>query len=255
MQRLAADAERIAPLQSMTDFMRLKVSTLISIFAVCLLCLPLAALAQARTPETKPSTVGGGSPDAGYRIRQGDKLSVKFLYHPELTDTALVVRPDGFISLQLIEDVRAEGMTVSQLKKHLEKAYEEILLTPVITVTLVEYVPPRVFIGGQVNKPGRYDLRDAQTLVQVIFLAGGFTRDANRRMVLHARPNGSGSGSSSSERRDWRFQSANVLKILNEKGEEQDIVLQDGDYIFIPDSKISQINKAIEGFRGLVPFF
>lgn len=219
--------------------MGLNISTLIFKFALCLFCLPLLASAQMRAPEST-------APEAGYRIRQGDKLSVKFLYHPELTDTALVVRPDGFISLQLIDDVKAEGMTVSQLKKRLEKAYEEILLTPIITVTLVEYVPPRVFIGGQVNKPGRYDLRDAQTLIQVIFLAGGFTRDANRRMVLHARPAGS---------RDWRFQSANILKILNRKGEEKDIILQDGDYIFIPDSKISQINKAIEGFRGLVPFF
>jgi polysaccharide export outer membrane protein len=218
--------------------MRLTRSTLIFKCAFCLLCLPLLAFAQARQTDA--------TPDGGYRIRQGDKLSVKFLYHPELTDTALIVRPDGFISLQLIDDIKVEGLTVSQLKKRLEKAYEEILLSPVITVTLVEYVPPRVFIGGQVNKPGRYDLRDAQTLIQVIFLAGGFTRDANRRMVLHARPDGS---------RDWRFQSANVLKILNSKGEEKDIVLQDGDYIFIPDSKISQINKAIEGFRGLVPFF
>jgi protein involved in polysaccharide export with SLBB domain len=207
---------------------------------VCLLCLPFLAFAQTRAPESN------SSPDAGYRIRQGDKLSVKFLYHPELTDAALIVRPDGFISLQLIDEIKAEGMTISQLKKRLEKAYEEILLTPVITVTLVEYVPPRVFIGGQVNKPGRYDLRDAQTLIQVIFLAGGFTRDANRRMVLHARPDGS---------RDWQFQSANVLKILSRKGEEKDIFLQDGDYIYIPDSKISQINKAVEGFRGLFPRF
>lgn len=226
--------------------MRLTGSRLIFKCAVFMLCLPLLAFAQpVRTAAD--ANVSSRSPDAGYRIRQGDKLSVKFLYHPELTDTALVVRPDGFISLQLIDDVKAEGMTVSQLKKHLEKAYEEILLTPIITVTLVEYVPPRVFIGGQVNKPGRYDLREAQTLIQVIFLAGGFTREANRRMVLHARPNGGN--------RDWHFQSANVLKILNRKGEEKDIVLQDGDYIFIPDSKISQINKAVEGFRGLVPFF
>jgi len=225
--------------------MRFKFSILIFKLALCAFCLPFPAFAQARTAQTNTSA---NAPDAGYRIRQGDKLSVKFLYHPELTDTALVVRPDGFISLQLIEDVKAEGLTVSQLKKHLEKAYEEILLTPVITVTLVEYVPPRVFIGGQINKPGRYDLRDAQTLIQVIFLAGGFTRDANRRMVLHARPNETGS-------RDWQFQSTNVLKILSRNGEEKDILLQDGDYIFIPDSKISQINKAIEGFRGLVPFF
>lgn len=218
--------------------MRLTRWTLIFKCVVCLLCLPALAFAQARQTES--------TPDGGYRIRQGDKLSVKFLYHPELTDTSLIVRPDGFISLQLIDDIKAEGLTVTQLKKRLEKAYEEILLTPVITVTLVEYVPPRVFIGGQVNKPGRYDLRDAQTLIQVIFLAGGFTRDANRRMVLHARPDGS---------RDWRFQSANVLKILSRKGEEKDIVLQDGDYIYIPDSKISQINKAVEGFRGLFPRF
>jgi protein involved in polysaccharide export with SLBB domain len=222
--------------------MRLNRSILIFKCAVFVLCLSFSAFAQARLPESNAST----SPGGGYRIRQGDKLSVKFLYHPELTDTALIVRPDGFISLQLIDDVKAEGSTVSQLKKRLEKAYEEILLTPVITVTLVEYVPPRVFIGGQINKPGRYDLRDAQTLIQVIFLAGGFTRDANRRMVLHARPNGS---------RDWRFQSANVLKILNRKGEEQDIDLEDGDYIYVPDSKISQFNKAVEGFRGLFPRF
>jgi polysaccharide export outer membrane protein len=224
------------------DCMRLTRSTLIFKCVFCILCLPLLAFAQARVPAESNSS----TPDGGYRIRQGDKLSVKFLYHPELTDTALIVRPDGLISLQLIEDIKAEGMTVSQLKKHLDKAYEEILLNPVITVTLVEYIPPRVFIGGQVNKPGRYDLRDAQTLIQVIFLAGGFTRDANRRMVLHARPDGS---------RDWRFQSANVLKILSRKGEEKDIFLQDGDYIYIPDSKISQINKAVEGFRGLFPRF
>jgi polysaccharide export outer membrane protein len=226
----------------MPDCMRLTRSTLIFKCVLCVLCLPLLAFAQARVPVESNSP----TPDGGYRIRQGDKLSVKFLYHPELTDTALIVRPDGFISLQLIDDIKAEGLTVSQLKKRLDKAYEEILLNPVITVTLVEYIPPRVFIGGQVNKPGRYDLRDAQTLIQVIFLAGGFTRDANRRMVLHARPDGS---------RDWRFQSANVLKILSRKGEEKDIFLEDGDYIYIPDSKISQINKAVEGFRGLFPRF
>jgi protein involved in polysaccharide export with SLBB domain len=222
--------------------MRLTRSTLIFKCAVCILCLSFLAFAQARVPVESNSA----PPDGGYRIRQGDKLSVKFLYHPELTDAALIVRPDGFISLQLIDDIKAEGLTVTQLKKRLDKAYEEILLNPVITVTLVEYIPPRVFIGGQVNKPGRYDLRDAQTLIEVIFLAGGFTRDANKKMVLHARPNGS---------RDWRFQSANVMKILSQKGEEKDIFLQDGDYIYIPDSKISRLNKAVEGFRGLLPGF
>lgn len=207
----------------------------------CLL-VSVNAFAQIDLPEpSKPA-----APQTGYRIKQGDKLSVKFLYHPELNEISVVVRPDGFISLQMIDDSKAEGLTISELKAQLEKSYNEILLKPVLTVALLEFVAPRVFIGGQVNKPGRYDLREGQTLVQVIFLAGGFTSDANRKMVIHARPNGSG---------DWEIQSANVLKVINQQGEQKDIALQDGDYIFIPDSKISQINKAVETVRGFLPRF
>ena len=207
----------------------------------CLL-VSVNAFAQIDLPESsKPA-----APQTGYRIKQGDKLSVKFLYHPELNEISVVVRPDGFISLQMIDDSKAEGLTISELKAQLEKSYNEILLKPVLTVALLEFVAPRVFIGGQVNKPGRYDLREGQTLVQVIFLAGGFTTDANRKMVIHARPNGSG---------DWEIQSANVLKVINQQGEQKDIALQDGDYIFIPDSKISQINKAVETVRGFLPRF
>jgi protein involved in polysaccharide export with SLBB domain len=215
--------------------------TIIGSVLWCLL-VSVNAFAQIDLPaSSKPA-----APQTGYRIKQGDKLSVKFLYHPELNEISVVVRPDGFISLQMIDDSKAEGLTISELKAQLEKSYNEILLKPVVTVTLLEFVAPRVFIGGQVNKPGRYDLREGQTLVQVIFLAGGFTADANRKMVLHARPNGSG---------DWEIQSANVMKVINQQGEQKDIALQDGDYIFIPDSKISQINKAVETVRGFLPKF
>jgi len=207
------------------------------------LCLPAMSFAQEKPAADNFSMP---VPRAGYRIRQGDKLSVKFLYHPELTETSLTVRPDGFISLQMIDDFRVEGKTAVELKTQLEKAYEEILLKPVITVSVLEFVAPRIYIGGQVTKPGRYDLRDGETLIQVIFLAGGFTRDANKNMVMHARPDGKG---------DWHIQSANVMKILNQKENRKDLTLQDGDYIFIPETKISQINKAIEGFRGLLPRF
>jgi len=213
-----------------------------AIFIICFPCLSIASFAQVKVPDTDISTL----PANNYRIHQGDKLSVKFFYQPELNEVSIVVRPDGFISLQMIDDLRVEGLTVSELKKRLEKAYDEILLTPMISVTILEFVAPRIYIGGQINKPGRYDLRDGQTLVQVIFLAGGFTPDANKKMVMHARPNGKG---------DWQIQSANVSKILNQKGAEKDLMLEDGDYIFIPESKISQINKAIEGFRGFLPRF
>ena len=210
---------------------------------VLFLCLPMLGFAQEKTTESETARQ---PPPPSYRIRQGDKLSIKFLYHPELNEPSIVVPPDGFISIQLIDDLSVIGLTVTEVKKKLDDFYAEILIKPIITVTLLEFVAPRIYIGGQVNKPGRYDLRDGQTLIQVIFLAGGFTGDANKKLVIRARPNGQG---------DWQIQSANVINILNQKGIQKDLVLQDGDFIFVPESKIAQINKAIEGFRGLLPRF
>ena len=207
-----------------------------------LLLIPLVSFSQLPPKLSEPTS--DESLPTGYRIRQGDKLSIKFLYQTELNEPSLVVRPDGFISLQLIGETKAEHLTVSELKSNLEKAFDEILINPVISVSLLEFVAPRVFIGGQVGKPGSYQLRDGQTLVQVIFLAGGFTRDANRTTVLYARPDTNGK---------WQIQSVNVSKVLSQKNAQTDFDLRDGDYIFVPDSKISQFNKAVESFRGLLP--
>src|SRR5436309_2683110 len=137
-----------------------------------------------------------------YRIQHGDKISIKFFSNPELNEPLLVVRPDGFVSPQIIDEIRAEGKTVAELKTALERAYVEILLDPIITVSVVEFMSPHVFVRGQIHKPGRYEMREANTLVQAIFVAGGFTPEAHRRMVIHARPDGKGG---------WQIQAVDVL--------------------------------------------
>jgi polysaccharide biosynthesis/export protein len=212
-----------------------KLSLGLLLFLIC--SCPVASFAQIKSPESAPAS-------QAYRIQQGDTISIKLFSHPELNEPTLVVRPDGFVSPQIIEEVRAEGKTVTELKKELERAYVEILLDPIITVSVVAFVTPHIFVGGQIHKPGRYEMREAKTLVEAIFLAGGFTPDAHRRMVMHARPTGKG---------DWKIQSVDVLQILGKKGIANDIVLQDGDYVFVPDSKISRMTKAVEAFRGLLP--
>ncbi len=181
-----------------------------------------------------------------YRIRQGDKLSVKFFTNADLNEPSVTVRPDGYISLQIIDDIKAEGRTTAELKKILEKAYDEILLDPIISVAVTDFVPPRIFVTGQINKPGRYDLREAKTLMQAIFLAGGFTRDANRTMVIHARPDGAG---------DWKIQQADAMALLDPKKNQRDLELRDGDYIYVPESKMAKFNRAVETVRGLLPRF
>jgi polysaccharide export outer membrane protein len=219
--------------------MRSLYSTLIFGLAALFLCFPVQHFAQGKNSEQKKAS-------ESYRIQLGDKLSIKFFSHPELNETALLVRPDGYVSLQVIDEVRAEGRTVTELKRELEHAYNEVLLDPIITVSIVEFVTPHIYVGGQIGKPGRYDMREAKTLVQAIFLAGGFTKDARRSMVIHARPDGNG---------DWVIKTANVAKILDPKGTEKDVVLRDGDFVFVPDSKISQINRAVETFRAFLPRF
>src|SRR5262245_13627701 len=92
----------------------------------------LVCLTPAQHPTPKKEDVSPSVNDA-YRIRSGDKLSVKFLYQPDLNELSVVVRPDGFINLSMIDEVMARGLTVAELKAGLEKAYSEILLKPVIS--------------------------------------------------------------------------------------------------------------------------
>ena len=182
-------------------------------------------------------------PDS-YLIRSGDKLSIKFPYHKELNEETLIVRPDGHITLATIGDVRVSNQTVAQIKRRLEKEYSEVLVNPVISVNLLEFQMPHVFVGGQVQKAGSFELRAGQTLMQAIILAGGFTNDANRRLVMHARPAGDGK---------LRVTQHDVLTMISDTKKAYDFPLQDGDYIFVPDAKLTKISRVMEAFRSVIP--
>jgi len=199
----------------------------------------------ASEPESN-ATASSPSVNDAYRIRSGDKLSVKFLYQPELNEPAVVVRPDGLITLSMIDEVMAKGLTVAELKSSIEKAYSESLRTPVVTINLVEFVAPRIYVGGQVAKPGSYDLRAGQTLMQAIILAGGFTRDANRRMVLHARPDGTAEDK-------LKMTAFDAMRMLEDSATAREVSLRDGDYVFVPDSKLSKMSRIFEAFRAAIP--
>ncbi len=200
----------------------------------------------AQQPENDPARANQRPRNAGYRIRKGDKVGVKFLYQPELNEPSVIVRPDGYISLQMVDDLRAEGLTVTELRKAIEAAYSEQLLKPEISVSLVEFVAPRVFVGGQVQKPGSYELRAAATVLQAVIVAGGFTKEAHRKMVLHARPVGD---------HELKITVIDLKQLLAQNGSGAESLLQDGDYVFIPDSKLSKLREAMESFRFAMPGF
>ncbi len=210
------------------------------------LCLELIALIAA-APVIAQKMIeqkAAQQADESYLIRSGDKLSIKFPYHAELNEATLVVRPDGYITLATIGEVRVGGQTVPQVKQRLEKAYSEVLVNPVISVNLTEFQMAHVFVGGQVQKAGSFELRSGQTLMQAVILAGGFTNDANRRLVLHARPTGDGK---------LRVTQHDALTMISDTKKAYDFTLQDGDYIFVPDAKLTKISRVMDAFRSVIP--
>src|SRR5262245_52963418 len=130
---------------------------------VCSLAFLVLGFSPTLAQQTSSGAESSPAVNDNYRILSGDKLSVKFLYHPELNEPSVVVRPDGFITLSMIDEVMAKGLTVAELKASIEKAYGETLLRPVVSINLIEFVAPHIYVGGQVTRPGRYELRDGQT--------------------------------------------------------------------------------------------
>ena len=112
-----------------------------------------------------------------YFIQPGDQLDIKFFYNPELNET-VSVRPDGKISLQLVDDVKAAGLTPSQLDEFLTHKYAKELRKPVVTVIVISFTGQVVYVGGEVNSQGLIDLTAGMTPLQAVINAGGFRETA-----------------------------------------------------------------------------
>ena len=120
---------------------------------------------------------GGPEKLAAYVIQTGDTLDIKLFYNPELNET-VSVRPDGKISLQLVDDVQAAGLSPSQLDKFLTEKYSLELKKPVVTVIVKSFAGQRIYVGGEVNKEGLIDLPPGMTPLQAVINAGGFRETA-----------------------------------------------------------------------------
>lgn len=120
--------------------------------------------------------------DEQYVIKPGDMLSVKFFFNPELNEENLIVRPDGRISLQLIHEVQAVPLTAPQLTSLLAERYKGQLKNPEIAV-IVRSVKelPSVYVDGEVNNPGRFEIVGSLNLLQAVTLANGFKEDTAKK--------------------------------------------------------------------------
>jgi len=112
--------------------------------------------------------------DAPYTIGREDVLDVSVWRDADLSRT-LPVRPDGFISLPIVGEMKAEGKTPAQLEKEIKAKLASYVVEPKVTVIVREVNSSRVFITGEVAHPGAYPIRGKTSVVQAIALAGGFS--------------------------------------------------------------------------------
>jgi len=132
------------------------------------------------------------------------------------------VRIDGKISLPLLDDIQAAGLTPLQLKEEITKKLSGFVDNPTVTVTVKEANSYRVFISGEVKQPGIVHIRSEVTLVKLIIMVGGFTEWANKRKIsIITKENG----------KEKRI-TANYNKIID--GDIPDIVIKPGDTVIIP---------------------
>jgi polysaccharide export outer membrane protein len=185
-----------------------------------------------------------------YLLYAGDQIEVLVWRNPEVTRT-VTIRPDGYISLPLLQEVKAGGLTPGELAASVTKAYSGRLLNPEITVIPVQVRQPTVYVLGDVKNPGAIPIRQAVTAVQALAAAGGALRSGweSETVIIRLSQDGyletvpiGGQGSG-----EWFFtDQAGPYRLLG------NTPLQPDDIVFVPETGRSQLFRALADI--LIPF-
>jgi polysaccharide export outer membrane protein len=186
--------------------------------------------ASARTGQTAPPKPAGtaASPapataPSDYVIGPDDLLAVVFWREKEMS-AEVVVRPDGKITLPLINDIQAAGLTPEELRLAIEKAAERYIQDPNPSVVVKQINSRKVFVTGMVNKPGPYPLSGPTTVMQAIAMAGGLQEFAKKDRITILRVDGA-------RTQTFKF---NYKDVSQGRRVEQNILLKPGDTIVVP---------------------
>ena len=169
-----------------------------------------------------------------YRLCASDVVEISFNFASEFNQT-LTVQPDGFITLKGLENqMYAQGMTLPELREAVSAAYTTMLHEPEISIVLKEFDRPYFVAGGEVGKPGKYELRGDTTVTEAVAIAGGFTGQAKHSQVVLFRH-------VSNSTIETRL--LNVKAMFGGRNLQEDVHLRPGDMLFVPQNMISKIRR------------
>ena len=180
---------------------------------------PTEAQNQKGSGGTAPSV----TPDADYKIGPQDILRIDVWKEPEISRSE-PVRPDGKISLPLLNDVPAAGLTANQLSVVITEGLKKFITNPQVTVSVTEINSRRIYVTGEVARAGAFPLLPNMTVLQGLSTSGGFTQFARIKNIYVLRI----------EDGKQVKHPFNYKDVVNGKKPEENILLQPGDVIVVP---------------------
>jgi polysaccharide biosynthesis/export protein len=190
----------------------------------------LKAQDTASSPPLNAPTGGGRAivaqgqvSDVEYKIGAQDVLRIDVWKEDQLTRT-VPVRPDGKITLPLLNDVQAVGLTSMQLSAVIANGLKKYITNPLVTVTVTEINSRRIYVTGEVTRPGAFPLLPNMTVLQALSGSGGFTQFARSKKIYILRTD-------EGKQNKIPF---NYNDVVGGKKPEQNILLQPGDVIVVP---------------------
>lgn len=199
-----------------------------------------ACWGQAQQGQTAPPAEQPPS----YVIQNGDVLDVRFFFNPELNEQNVQVRPDGCISLQIVGDVRLAGKTVEQARRDIEELFAKEVKTARVSLQIRTFAAQKIFVSGEVPRPGLINLNTPMNLLAALSDAGGITKlgDRNRVFLIRKTPEGK------PERMEVK------LFASGQPTPQAMMPLQPFDVVLVPESRIARADRWVDQWiRQLIP--
>jgi len=197
----------------------MKIRTAVSLVLLCTQAVFTMFACSTKNPVEQPVP----PPSAQYTIGPEDVIKIDVWKEPQLS-SSVPVRTDGKISLPLIHDVYVVGLTPLHLQEELTRMLSKYVENPTVSVIIEEINSLKIFVTGNVQQPGVFNVKREVNLLQAIALAGGFTEWANKRNIKIFRKQGASE----------QVIKINYNKIISGKHPELNIPLQPGDSIVVP---------------------
>jgi protein involved in polysaccharide export with SLBB domain len=215
----------------------------IAVFAALAVLLLSTSAQSQEAPATETTGVVYSETTPAYRFYPGDEIDITVFSAPELTRT-VTVGPDGRIALPLVGGIRAADLSAEELHDRLVTAYASHLRMPELTVTPRSYGSRQVFVGGEVARPGIYEMPANIDAFQAVALAGGFLPSARRGdVIVLSRASG-----------ETQVSEVDLSSRAMRQGFPDARPLQRYDVVYVPRSHISQVNLFMQQYvRDALP--